>query len=307
MTYAAGGLIQASDYNNLLNGSNQLNTVWSTGNAAVGYGQTALSTVAAGTDTVTATQWTTLINTLNKVRTHQTGSGSGISAVTAGATVNYLSTMQAQVNLCYSNAAAFSTQGATTTGSNDTWNPSAGATAAMATFKDCNVTFSSANAARYFFNAGGQINYYFSAVDNAGTTRSVSMRDMVNQMGGISAFRNTTNGGRTGSGGTLVTNNTAWGYRNNVFNSTTTIIQINDDAPYTGYNVQLQAFSGSNDYSNGANGNVFTLRLALSASADDAFGGAINVTITSRCDIVYPETTNLTNVWGTPTISYDYA
>ena len=31
MAYEVGGLIEATDYNNLLNSSNKFNTVWSTG------------------------------------------------------------------------------------------------------------------------------------------------------------------------------------------------------------------------------------------------------------------------------------
>ena len=87
MSYSQGGLIAATDYNNFLTGTNQLNTVWGTGVGTAGYGQTALSTVSAG-GTVTAAQWASLINTLNSALTHQSGSGSGLSAPTAG-TVSY--------------------------------------------------------------------------------------------------------------------------------------------------------------------------------------------------------------------------
>jgi hypothetical protein len=64
-------------------------------------------------------------------------------------------------------------------------------------------------------------------------------------------------------------------------------------------------FTASNDTTNGANGNQVTFRLLMSANADDAFGGAINLTVNVRADIVPPSTTNLSNVWGTPTISFD--
>ena len=102
MAYSQGGLIAASDYNNFLNGSNQLNTVWSTGTGDTGYGQTALSTVATS-GTVTATQWATLINTLNNALTHQQGSGSGLGAPTTGATIAYLSSLSGSINTAYTN------------------------------------------------------------------------------------------------------------------------------------------------------------------------------------------------------------
>lgn len=306
MSYAQGGLIEATDYNNLINGSNQLNTVWGVGNGDAGYGQTAIGTVAA-TNTVTATQWATLINTLNNVRAHQTGSGSGISAVTAGQTINYLSTLQTQVNTAFTNRGLFAAQGSTTTGTNDATNPSAGATSAFNYFRDVNVVFSSANAARYFFNAGGQINFVCSATSNDGSSRSNTLRDMINQAGGISAFRNTTNGGRTGTGGTIVTNNTAFGYRNLVFNSGTTLVDMDVAGTYSAHNVGIRVFTSDNTTTNGANGNQVIFRLFMSAAADDAFGGAINLTVNVRADIVFPSTTYLTNVWGTPTISFDSA
>jgi hypothetical protein len=304
MSYSQGNLIEATDYNNLINGTNQLNTVWAVGNGNAGYGQTAIATVAVS-NTVTATQWASLINTLNSARTHQSGSGSGISAVTAGQTINWISTLQTQIDSAYTNRGSFAAQGTTVTGSNDATNPSAAATSAFSYFRDTNVVFSSANAARYFFNAGGQINFVCSATDNAGTTRSTTLRDMVNQVGGLSAFRNTTNGGRSGTGGTIVTNNTAFGYRNLVFNSATTLVDNDVAGTYSAHNVVLQVFTASNDTTDGSNGNQVIFRLFLTAPADDAFGGAINLTVNVRADIVPPSTTNLSNVWGTPTISFD--
>jgi hypothetical protein len=306
MAYAQNGLIEATDYNNLINGSNQLNTVWGVGNGDAGYGQTAISAVSA-TNTVTATQWATLINRLNSVRNHQSGVGSGITAVTAGQTINHLSTLQTQVNTAFTNRGLFAAQGSTTTGATDTTNPTAGATSGFSYFRDTNVTFSSANAARYFFNAGGQINFVCSATSGLNNTRSNTMRDMINQVGGLSAFRNTTNGGRSGTGGSIVTNNTAFGYRNMVFNSGTIIVDNNVSGTYSAHDVKISIFTGSSDTTNGANGNQVVFRLQMAAAADDSFGGGINISLSVRADIVFPSTTHLTNVWGTPTISFDSA
>jgi len=305
MAYQQGGLIEATDYNNLINGTNQLNTVWSVGNGDAGYGQTAISTVAA-TNTVTAAQWATLINALNGVRTHQSGSGSGISAVTAGQTINHLSTLQTQVNAAYTNRAAFVAQGSTTTGAVDTTNPSAAATSAFSYFRDTNVTFSSANAARYFFNAGGQINFVCSATSSVANARSDTLRNMINEVGGLGAFRNTTNTGRTGSGGSIVTNNTSFGYRN-LTTSAQNIVDNNVAGTYTAHDVKLQLFSNGIDTTNGSNGASVVFRLLATAPADDAFGGTLGINLSVRADIVFPSTTHLTNVWGTPSITFDSA
>ena len=60
MTYTAGSLIVATDYNGFVstNGAN-VNGIWSTGAATAGYGETALSTVSTGA-TISATEWSTL-------------------------------------------------------------------------------------------------------------------------------------------------------------------------------------------------------------------------------------------------------
>ena len=54
MTYAAGQLIQASDYNGFaINNTNNVNAWWGTGTGSAGWGQTPMSAVNPG-DTVLA-------------------------------------------------------------------------------------------------------------------------------------------------------------------------------------------------------------------------------------------------------------
>lgn len=310
MTYSTGGLIQASDFNGFAGGtaanvSGQINSVWSTGQGNAGYGQTSVSNVSVG-GTVAATDWASLINKLNSARTHQSGSGSGVSAPTAGSTVTFLSTLSTALTSAYTNRLSYASSGTVITGSNDTWNPTANATSALSAWRDCNVTFANADACRYFFNAGGTITMVYSAVDNAGTTRSTSLRDAINAAGGLRTFGGYTNNGRSGTGGTILANVTSYGYWNNTLSSPALIVASQDtNALYSTYFANIQAFTESSVTTNGANGLSFVIRLLVTAAADDAFGGNINLTITSRCDITPPETTNLTNTWGTPTIAYD--
>jgi hypothetical protein len=312
MTYASGGLIQATDYNGLAQ-TNSANVawVWGVGFGDAGYGQsiTQISTVSAGA-TVTATQWQGLFNIINRSLGHQSGAAArlagGGNINVAGDTITFFSNVSSSVTTINTNRGLFNAQGSTTTGTTDATNPSAAATSAFSYFRDTNVTFSSANAARYFFNAGGQINFVCSATDNAGTTRSTTLRDMINQVGGLGAFRNTTNTGRTGTGGSIVTNNTSFGYRN-LTTSAQTIVDNDVGGTYSTHDVKLQLFSNSIDTTNGANGASVVFRLLATAPADDSFGGSINISLSVRADIVFPSTTYLTNVWGTPTITFDSA
>jgi hypothetical protein len=300
MAYAQFGLIEATDYNNLINGSNQLNTVWSTGTGDAGYGQTAISAVAS-TNTVTATQWATLINNLNSARAHQSGSGSGITAVTAGQTIDHLSTLQTQVNSAYTNRLTAVGGGTTLTGAN--FDAAVSSSTGLSSYTvDRTVTFASANAARYFFNAGGQLTLRLSAINSTDNGSESSFNRLVTGLGGV-GLRARTNTGRSGTGITLNTNNTAHGYYNNVLNSPTTIVAVTDTtASYTASTASIRVFTASADTTNGAVGLSVTFRTVFSI-ADKTWDDTLSLTYRTIVDIVNPSTLYLTNSWGTPTVS----
>ena len=311
MTYSSGGLIQATDYNGFVGGSNQLNTVWSTGTGDAGYGQTALGTVSAG-GTVTATQWADLINKLNSILTHQSGSGSGISAVTAGATINYLSTLSTSINTAYTNRLLFATQGSTTTGINQTSLWSSGSTGGtLSGTWGARCAFGTADQARYFFNAGGKLKFNFSASGSNGSGRSNEVVALAGFMGGVATYGQRTNGGRTGTGGTLNTNNTALGYWNVTKATNTTIVAVTSTtAAYTSDTGSIYVNQNGTAGSYGDNGyNIDFYGTMSSTSGTNGPGGtysfddSLSVTINRSIDIIYPESTNLSNTWGTPTIS----
>ena len=68
MAYTSGDTILATHYNSFVS---DFNTNWGTGSGDQGYGQSnTLSTVSAG-DTVTATQWSTLLARETTAATHQ--------------------------------------------------------------------------------------------------------------------------------------------------------------------------------------------------------------------------------------------
>lgn len=315
MAYVSGDLILDDHYNIFVTGSADgtgnvavpnINSIWGTGNGNIGYGQpTTLSNVTVGT-TVTSTQWSTMITRLNSILTHQLGSDSGITAPVTGDIITTINELSARLDSARANVELYASSGNTTVGTSNVWVISAGPTTAISNlFIDTNVTFSSADSARYFFNAGGRLNLVVSATSANAYTRSTNLRDLINNCGGVSAYGQRTNGGRAGTGGTVVANVTTVGYRTTSLSSPTLIVDI-DSAPaaYTAQDVKLFALTSGNT-TNGANGSTVTFRLQLFANADDAFGGTINLSITSRLDVVHPETTNLTNVWGTPTITWD--
>jgi hypothetical protein len=327
MTYSQGGLIDAADYNNLIGTSpsstiNRINTVWSVGSGSAGYGQTALSAVSQGA-TITATQWATLINTLNSARTHQSGSGSGISAVVAGDKINWLSTLETQIASAYTNRLSFASNSAVSAGSalSTAWavtvnppgsNPPTGGSSITSVTRafGARAAFASADQARYFFNAGGRLKLNLSGSQSSSTTnRTNSIISLLGFAGGVATFGANTNGGRTGTGATVVTNNTAIGYHTAAYNSNVTLIDISGTtANYTSNKIYVYVNTNGTQGSNNDKGlNVdFWVQMQTFSGGDNgtySFDDSFGVNVIRSIDVSAPSTTNLSNTWGTVTIS----
>jgi hypothetical protein len=329
MSYAQGDKIDASDYNDLIgtdpsSTTNRINTVWAIGSGSAGYGQTAISQVAT-TNTITATQWATLINNLNSIRTHQSGSGSGITAVVSGNKIDYLSTLTTQIASGYTNRLSFNSNSAvsaavggslstawTVTVSPPGSNPPASGSAITSVTRafGARCAFASADQARYFFNAGGRLKLNLSGTQNSSTTsRTNSIISLLGFAGGVATFGANTNGQRTGAGATVVTNDASKGYWTSTFNSNNTIIDISGTtANYTSNKIYVYVNTNGNQGSyngNGVNVDFWTVIQTFSGgdngtySFDDSFG----VNVIRTIDVSYPETTNLTNSWGSITVS----
>jgi hypothetical protein len=249
-----------------------------------------------------------MINNLNSALTHQSGSGSGISAVTSGSTINYLSTLSTNITTSYSNRSNFNSQGTTTTGSVFSPNFTAVNQLAASTFTITRTaTFASADQARYFFNAGGQLNFVITSTTNGdSTSRSGDLVTLLStNFVSKPAFRSATSGSRTGTGGTVNTDSTTLGYYG-LTTSNQTLTQITSaTSGYTSDYINLAVKSNGVQGSNADVGTVitFTLTIYSAARTGVAFNDTINITPNHRIDVVYPETTNLTNSWGTVTIA----
>jgi len=329
MSYAQGDKIDASDYNNLIGTSpssttDRINTVWSVGSGSAGYGQTAISQVAA-TNTITATQWATLINNLNSTRAHQTGSASEILPVVSGNKIDFLSNLTTVIAAAYTSRLSFASNTAVTTAVSGTlstaWsvtvsppgsNPPAGGSSVTSVTRafGTRCTFASADQARYFFNAGGRLKLNLSGTQNSSTTsRTNSIISLLGFAGGVATFGANTNGGRTGSSGTVVTNDTSDGYYTSTFNSNNTIIDITGTtANYTSNKIYVYVNPNGDQGSNNGNGinvDFWTVIQTFSGgdngtySFDDSFG----VNVIRTVDVSFPSTTNLSNTWGAVTIS----
>lgn len=164
MAFAPGQRITASDFNALIN---SLNEVYSTGTGDSGYGATALSTVDPfpfdpNADLIDDQLWADLRNAIKKMGDHQ-GSVPTLPTINEpgddieeGDPVQAFAQLQPAITQVTTNKLLSNGAGATTitspvltTGRSDPW-----ATQIRHTFT---VDFGSDNAARWFFNTGGEI------------------------------------------------------------------------------------------------------------------------------------------------------
>lgn len=317
MTYVSGGLIQATDYNGFVSttaGAN-VNATWSTGAIDAGYGQSALGTVSVGA-VVSATQWASLVNTIAAMGAHQATTITSRTAPVTGNLIQILANINTDLTNCRNNrgnAAASGAQVTTITGTNSKTTATSGATWTI-TFTNT-ITFASADAARYFWNAGGLVKIDVSKTAT-GDVGDPEWNDLANtlcgdifitgrvagsaQTIGGTIYTGTTKVGGTGSPATLATT-TGW------YNLTTTdtIIykQFADTAPYTNNFIQHSARTAGS-------GTQLIITTVWSASDGDAISGGTassgatpGTAPTTIVTYFPPSTTNLTNTWGTPTIA----
>ena len=317
MTYVSGGIIQATDYNGFVSttaGAN-VNAAWSTGTTSAGYGQTALSTVSAA-GTVSATQWASLVNTISSMAAHQGTTITARSAPTTGTLVSVLAAVNTDVTNCYNNrgnAAAVGTQFTGWTGTNSKTATTSGATWTI-TFTNT-VTWASADAARYFFNAGGVIKIDV-AKSATGQTGDPEWNDLANTLCGDiyisggdysqtiagTTYTGTTKVGGTGTPNTLATT-TGWFDLTAGAAATIVYKQFADTAPYTANFIQ-------HSLAKNAGSTALTITTVWSASDGDPISGGTSPTGatpgTAPCTVVTyfpPSTTYLTNTWGTPSVA----
>jgi hypothetical protein len=317
MAYSAGGLIEAVDYNGFVstNTNANINGVWSTGSTDRGWGQTALATVAAA-GTITATQWASLVNTISSMASHTGTTITARTAPVAGNTINILAALNTDltnITTNRQNAVANGTQFTGWTGTNSKTTATA-AGAWSITFVNT-VTFASADAARYFFNAGGRIKIDVSK-SSTGALGDPEWNDLANTLSGdifitggtatqTIAGANYTGTTKVGGTGTPNILQTGIGWHDLAAGAAATIVykQFADTAPYTANFIQ-------HSIARNAGSTALTITTLWSNPEGDpisggtAASGATPGTAPSTIVTYFPpSTTYLTASWGTPTVA----
>ena len=318
MTYSQGNLIQASDYNSFVGSvgtttANTLNAVWSTGRGSAGYGQAAVSQVATG-NTVVASNWNTLINDINTTGVHQGTVLSPTNAAVTGGKITYTASIPTNLQSIYANrlnAAGQGTVVSTPIAFNSTWSNSL-----TFTFT---ASFANGDAARYFFNAGGQIVMTCSHPAGAGglnPTVSQLATDVGNVILSSPASGTATISARVCNGITkfdgagnnpnpYLTNN---GYYALTTSNATVFQQTATGSTYPNYlgtNIALTVRSNGTQGANGDQGNIITM---TSVWTEVVANGSpllpLSAGSTTTFAVRYPQqSTGFANTWGTVTVT----
>lgn len=306
MTYAQYGLIEATDYNTTILGTspgttaNRLNTVWAVGGSNAGYGQTAIANVTVGT-TVTAAQWNTVINTTSNIASHQGSSITSVAARVIGGTITHVTAIPTNLTTVYNNRLNAVSQGSTsanvvTRGSS--WNQAL-------TFTHT-ITFTSGDAARYFFNSGGQIamtvshpagsgiNGTFSGLaSNIGTVVLSAPTSGSITVSAVS-YNGVTKIGGGGNSPTISPNN---GYFALTTSNANVFTQLASGG-YYGYNNSFIRFIVKSNGTQGSNsdaGSIITIYTIWDEVPD---GQNVSSGSVTTCTIRPPSTSYIANTWG---------
>ena len=307
MSYSQFGTIAAADYNALVGGnpvtsSGTLNTVWATGGTTAGYGQPALANVATG-DTILASSWANLVNKTASAASHQGTSITSVTAPSAGGLISYLSAIPTNLTTIYSSRLNAATQSSTTSNV-----VAAGATWSSAAVFTQTATFANGDAARYFFNSGGQLAMTVSHANNAAGI-NLLLNNLCSNVGTVvlsaptsgtvtiasTGYNGVTRIGGGGNAPTIATNSGyyAWTTANaNVYYQTAST----GPSGYLSTNINIFVKTNGTVGSNGDVGNVITVYTVWDEIPN---GLVVGTGSTTTLTVRPPEVTNIANTWGT--------
>lgn len=163
------------------------------------------------------------------------------------------------------------------------------------------VTFTSADAARYFFNAGGKLKLSFSRTGGSATTRNTEMTALATDCG-VWQIRHSAVA-KVGGGGQPPTINLGnyGGYWNFTGSDVAQIVQYDGIATYSTNYIVMYARWGGISGNGGYNTIVITTYFINTWS--NAFQDTVDGTSTAALIVSSPSTTYVNNTWGTPTVT----
>lgn len=319
MAYSTGSVILDDDYNIFATGNAagtgdnnvaNVNTVWGIGNTDKGYGQTTLPVLSAVTagQTVTATQWATMLNRISSAASQQGSSITPITNPVAGNTISAYAALSTNITTIFNNRLNCAAVGTSITSGGSTDRTTSWATSV--TFTQT-VTFASGDAARYFFNSGGRITLSYSRAGGSVNDQNTAITNLCTACGTINITAGT--GTQTIAGGSYTGTTKTGG------SGSPTVATTTGYYDFTSSNVQVFTQSASSYYgyegnsltvnirtngpqgANGDTGSVITIATTIAKPGGlTTVDGTLNATMT----LVPSGTTYLTTTsWGTPTLA----
>jgi len=306
MTYASGNQILDSDYNGFIN---QVNPVFGVGAGDSGYGNSPILASAAAGTPITATQWASLLSRISTMASHQGTTLSSISTPTVGVPISAHAQLTSNITGVVNsrrNAIASGTDittggvGQRTTG----W--------VNSVTMQYTITFTTANAARHFFNAGGMIRMNFSrsggvahAKNADWTALCTACGTVVVTGGGHASIAGTPYSGtnKLGGSGSPTTLLLTTGYHQLAAGYQTLFVQRSTNPIYGGYSlysanrIEVRALR---------NANTVLVQVVFIDDAPDTSPVPLDIvdgTLQTTMILRPPSTTHLTNSWGTPSMS----
>lgn len=288
MASSVGGLIEAADYNSI---RNKVIAVLGDGAGSTGYGQTARlnsAAVSAGAS-VTAAQWSNLRWDIFNTLLHQNGTSPSIVTVATGDTIRFGA---ANPNNAYDTLANTLTTNRFALGAGQFVTESLGtrsSTAAWSSQKyiDIAYTFSTAAAARFFFNSGGLLRITSSRSGGTSKDQNTAWSNL------LTAASTQSFGGQTPSANFSPMNGTNF-YR--LTSSFQTYHTSTASSPYGSNNYRLQASCNVGDNSTGT-ANIVNIRVLFTDGYTDPDPGggpffapsdSIDGTLTVTSDMIRP-------------------
>jgi hypothetical protein len=280
MTYSAGNTILAADFNTFHNDvedifeDNYSGSV-TAGTLIFGYGETLLQAEVSAGNSITAAQWNNLYMMIHRCAGHQGSSitlGGSVSAGprTAGDTVTADGQLAAAITEIRNNKLLADASNMTLAAVN---NKSGSATWTASTTQSFTQTFASYDAARFFFNQGGEMRFDFSRSGGSSNSQNTAWTALGTAVGVVAVKVNTTT--QTGSGGT-----TGDSFDDVVVNAGTTRTMFTQASPsgsYSANNYKVQCASN-------AAKTIYTWTITWTDGHSNGFFDSVDGTLTSGVD-----------------------
>ena len=313
MGYAQGDTILDDEYNTFATGNAagsgdnsvaNLNTLWGVGTGDKGYGESStISAVSAGA-TITASQWNTLLGRIETIGAHQATTVTNYSTLSSSDTITFLSTVSTDITNCTTKRL-----NATAVASDITTNGAVAGSGSWTTnsVSTMTITFASANALRYYFNAGGQILITCSRSGGTSHTKNTEWADHCSDFGTLILSGSTSHtvnsvaligvtgvGNTAGGGGTTYATIDA----HDLTTSNQDLVKFyQDTSPYTGNYILVEAKTATS-------ATQIVLTTTFQDDAADNVDDTVDGTLTATHTLRPPDDTYLTSAsWGTPTMS----